>query len=341
MKKRYILIFIILPILAFAIGSYVWRVNHSGRLPDIDFLLSSEPKEAAPDGDTVLAMIAGQEILQSDLDFEYNAHTEGVFDNSELKPEIELGKHLYERELKSLRQRLMATIVERKMMYEFIKRDQRFTLDDPTRYEKCEAEWKKAVLNLEAKFLNSTKSRKLLRERICESNLIEQYLNELVYPLISVTDDEIAKYYEENTEEFYEPTKVIIRNIVLGSEREAKRVRYKLTASNFAETARRHSITPEASKGGLMGPFARGELPRVFDVAFSMRRREIRSILKSIYGFHLIMLEKKIKKHQLELDEVKGRIRLKIMENRRREAYKQTLETALNDIEIKSDQKLW
>lgn len=340
MRKRYLIIFILTPIFAFAFGTYVWRINHTGRLPNFEFETVEEP-EPKVEGDRVLALIAGQAIYQSDLDFEYEAHIEGVFDSNDLTPEPDLGQKIYERELKSLKQRLMGTIIERKMMFEFIKRDQRFSVDDPTRYEVCDSDWKKSVLNLEAKFLKSTRARNALKERICESSIVEQYLSELIYPQISVTEEEIAQYYEQHALEFMDPDKVIIRNIVLPSESEAKKVRYKLTTANFAEKARDHSITPEAEEGGLLGPFAKGEMPRIFDTAFSMQIGEIRSILKSIYGFHLIMLVKKIKKRQLPLDEVKGTIKNKIFESRRNEAYRQTLEMALNEIEIKSDQKLW
>lgn len=339
MPRKFLILFIGFPLLAFAVGSYIWRINHTGRLPDLDVSVE-DPEDASGKGDIVLARIAGEAVFESDLDFEYRAHTDGIFENADLVHVPDLG-NLYESELRTLKQRLMATIIERKMMFEYIKRDPRFSVDDPGRYVDCEKEWKKAVLNLDAKFLRTTKDRNNLKERMCEKSLIGQYLNEHVYAHMNVTDNEVKEYYEANKKDFEEPRKAIIRNIVLASEREAKRVRHRLTPSNFAAMAKEHSITPEAEKGGLMGPFAKGELPAVFDVAFHMRRKEIRSILKSTYGFHLIMLERKIKKRQLGLNEVKSRIEDIITETRRREAYRQTLEMALNEIEIKSDRKLW
>ena len=113
--------------------------------------------------------------------------------------------------------------------------------------------------------------------------------------------DEVERYYTENLKKFEQPERVKIRQIVLPSEREAKRVRGKIKSNNFEELARKYSITPESEKGGLLGPFSKGQMPRVFDVAFSMRLGEVRGILKSTYGFHIIKIEEKMKPRKLSL----------------------------------------
>ena len=109
---------------------------------------------------------------------------------------------------------------------------------------------------------------------------------------VIVSDREIEAFYRNNIKSFQHGKRVVIRQIVLASESEAKRVRHRVRNHNFERYAREKSITPEAVDGGLLGPFEKGEMPRIFDVAFSMGRGEIKGILKSTYGFHIIKLEK-------------------------------------------------
>ena len=166
-------------------------------------------------------------------------------------------------------------------------------------------------------------------------------LKEKVFPRIQIKDQEVVDYYSENRNKYKLPKRVVIRQVVLASEREAKRVFYKVRAGSFASYAKKYSISPDAKDGGLVGPYAKGEMPRVFDVAFSMRTGEIRGILKSTYGFHVILLVKKIRKESKKLASVASEIRKLLLKKKEEEEYQKWLELALNAIEVKTPKPLW
>ena len=58
----------------------------------------------------------------------------------------------------------------------------------------------------------------------------------------------------------------------------------------LAEMAKEHSLSPEAERGGHLGPFPKGGMPAVFEYAFHMKKGDVSEVLKSNYGYHIIML---------------------------------------------------
>ena len=86
---------------------------------------------------------------------------------------------------------------------------------------------------------------------------------------------------------------VRVRHLLTASESEAKEALrlYRKKGRSFAELARRLSSTPEAGRGGLLPAYAKGELPAVFDQAFSLKIGEVSAPLRSEHGWHLLRLE--------------------------------------------------
>lgn len=71
---------------------------------------------------------------------------------------------------------------------------------------------------------------------------------------LSVAAPDIEKYYEENKQGFHEPSRVQVREIVLESEADAKRVMSSLYSegADFAAVAQQNSVAPTAANGGLV-----------------------------------------------------------------------------------------
>ena len=129
---------------------------------------------------------------------------------------------------------------------------------------------------------------------IWEDLMIERLLNREVYRGVSVSTSEARRYYQANAEEFERPEQVRVRQIVVGSEEEARKVMELLQAKNadFAAIAREKSTAPEAERGGDLGYFSMGEMPAEFNVVFGLPKRgAISGIVKSPYGFHIFKLE--------------------------------------------------
>jgi hypothetical protein len=332
MIQKYL--FVSLAILFFGVGVYTWKITNTGlHLPGDDPL----GEEAQYTDLSHVLYVGKMPITQEDIEWEFDMHTKGLVEGEDLTPIPNI--EVTDKMLDPLRERLMSDLIERKLLFQYIKQDNSFNLDEPARYTDCLEQWQQA-LRVNPDWFISDASRERLKSRLCEKSIIMQYLDERVFHDIVVTDTEIKDYYENHPEEFKEPKKVVIRQVVLASEREAKRVRARLTYHNFEEMAREVSITPEAENGGLLGPFAKGEMPPVFDVAFTMRRGEIRGILKSTYGFHLIRLDKKIPSVKLSLKEVEPRIKRLLKRQKQEEEYQQWVEMALNEVSIKSPRAL-
>lgn len=324
-------ILVTLLVVASLTGWLFWRIT-GHRNPESIKTNAEISRKLAPGG--VKVDIGGEELSQEEIDFEIHLEAtnlkqsdsdgSGDEDTFEEPPE----------DLQALKNYLISGLIERKLLFRFIALDNSFNISDPSRYVRCLTEWQKALGN-ESKFLTAKKNQDFLKARLCEQDILGQYLKEKVFEGISVSQDEMKEYFDQNRAEFYRPKKVVIRQIVLPDEARAKNVRTKVTRYNFRRIAKSESTTPEAEKEGLLGPFAKGEMPRVFDVAFDMKRGEISQILKSTYGFHIMMLEKTLPASYLSFQKAKTTIEKLVKESKQKEEYERWVEQALYTIPVK------
>lgn len=123
---------------------------------------------------------------------------------------------------------------------------------------------------------------------------------------ISVSEDEVAKYYGEHSAQFGQAEERQASHILIGvaanaseSEKSAARDKarkvhqeVKQSPANFAQLAKQYSQdTGSATQGGDLGFFARGAMVKPFeDAAFKMMQGEISEPVQSDFGFHIIKL---------------------------------------------------
>jgi len=149
------------------------------------------------------------------------------------------------------------------------------------------------------------------REALGEGLLMEKVVRQAVYSRVSISDDEIDGYYRQHREEFDRPAQVRARQIVVGSEAEGQRILGLLRQrEDFAEVARKHSLSPDSEEGGDLGFFSRGQMPPEFDaVVFTLPVNRLSDLIKSEYGYHIFRVEESRKAVRLTLDEVRDEIR--------------------------------
>ena len=95
----------------------------------------------------------------------------------------------------------------------------------------------------------------------------------------------------------------------------------------------------EASKGGLMGYFEKGQLPKDMEnVVFSLRTNTISQVVKSHYGYHIFKVGKKKKRRLLYYKIVKPEIKKKLMSQKLRLAYQSFLKKTTQNLNIKINQ---
>jgi len=147
--------------------------------------------------------------------------------------------------------------------------------------------------------------------------IVDKYLSEVVKD-IKVDQGEIQRYYDLHKSEFFLPERVEVSQILLPTEAKAVEVWDKaklVSAEGFRDLAITESIGPEASEGGVMGIFQKGQLPQEWEtVIFSLHEDEVSPVIESSYGFHIFWVDKIYEPEWIPLEKASATIRLNLMD---------------------------
>jgi peptidyl-prolyl cis-trans isomerase C len=184
----------------------------------------------------------------------------------------------------------------------------------------------KGQFDTEKQFLNTLGVRgyteESLREELGRVIAIDDYIGGVVAKRVTVPEEDMLQYYEENTHVFWEPESIRASHILAkvddpSDERQKKdalgrikAVKKKLDKGDSFETlAKEHSDCPSSSQGGDLGYFVRGQMVKPFDdAAFAMDVGEISDVVETRFGYHLIKLVDKKPEHTVPFEEVRGDI---------------------------------
>ena len=205
------------------------------------------------------------------------------------------------------------------------------------------------VLYQEAKKKGLDKKKDLLVkiEDARRAILIEALLEDVLRGRAEVSEEEIQRYYKENSNFFIEPQEVKIRHIVVNSEPALKEVVSKLSeGESFEKLASTHNIGKFKDNAGDLGYIRRGQLASPFaqfeEAAFSLRKRgEISEVVSTPYGYHILRLEDLRGTTLRPLNQVKEKIRFFLEPKKKQEAYLDYLKEAKSKAKILINEKLW
>jgi peptidyl-prolyl cis-trans isomerase D len=137
---------------------------------------------------------------------------------------------------------------------------------------------------------------------------------------VNVPATDIQRYYNDNIQQYQTPEQVHARHILLntaGKDEAAVRkqaeeilAQAKAPGADFAALATKYS-EDQGSKvqGGDLGLFERGRMvPEFENAAFAMAPGQISDLVKSQFGFHIIMVEEKRAATSQTLDQVRPQI---------------------------------
>lgn len=175
-----------------------------------------------------------------------------------------------------------------------------------------------------------------LKKDINRQLMIEEAIN-LEYEKIEITEEEIANYYEENKDSFFQPENVRARHILVENQDEAELILNQLNdgIADFDKLAREKSICPSSEQGGDLGYFSRGQMVKEFEnIAFSLEVGKISDVVETEFGFHIIKCEDIREEHQQTLEEAKGNIENILRTRRQNEAIEILLITIREDSDI-------
>ncbi len=140
-----------------------------------------------------------------------------------------------------------------------------------------------------------------------------------------VTDEEVTGYFEANRKEFvYHEPELRLSVIVLPDEATARQVRGQLSrrSSTFEELARTRSIHPSSADGGDLGFLKRADISdiSVQEIVFSLSVGQVsRPVLSESGSFIFRVVERRAAGTVPPLDEVRGEIVNRMLQDRRRE----------------------
>ena len=134
---------------------------------------------------------------------------------------------------------------------------------------------------------------------------------------VRIPETAVAEHFASNPDRYRQPARIQIRQIVVEDREQAAALRAEVEGgTEFANVARLNSLAPEAAEGGLLPPFAEGEMPEAFDPAFKLRAGQLSPVVESRYGFHIFSLVGKLPARDVELGEVREEIRVELQRDR-------------------------
>lgn len=192
--------------------------------------------------------------------------------------------------------------------------------------------------------------REMLRDQI----LAQKVLSIEVRSQVQISDKAVEEYYDKHRELFATPVKVEARHIVFRLGKEAtqretgevlkriKEIRKEIiNGLDFSDAARKYSQGPSASNGGKLGMISPGQMVESFEEAvFSLKPGKVCRPVRTVFGYHLILVDKKTKSRLLPFEDVgekvKERMYMEILSEVRAEWLKMIKRDAFIDIKVKS-----
>jgi peptidyl-prolyl cis-trans isomerase SurA len=157
---------------------------------------------------------------------------------------------------------------------------------------------------------------------------------------ITISDDEITKYYDAHKADFVRPEQVVLREIEVNTQGKSpdelpalkkkadtalKRVQ---DGEDFGEIAKRFSDGPTKSDGGYLGAYKRGELSKeIEDKVFAMKRNDLTDVMETKQGYLILQVLEHYDQGQQPLDKVRNEINEKLYNERLEPAVRDYLKT--------------
>jgi peptidyl-prolyl cis-trans isomerase C len=158
-----------------------------------------------------------------------------------------------------------------------------------------------------------------------KERLLINYAIDKVLGKITVSDEEIKKYYDENTDKFKSGETVAASHILVAEEAMANELLAKISAGEmtFEDAAKSFSTCPSGKEGGSLGEFGRGQMVPEFDAAcFEMEVGEMRGPVRTQFGYHLIRLDGKKASEAIPFEQIKEQLRSQLLSEKQQNAYR-------------------
>jgi peptidyl-prolyl cis-trans isomerase C len=175
--------------------------------------------------------------------------------------------------------------------------------------------------------------------QLIEKDLLIQIGVKNIMAGIDITEEEIQRYYEDNSQMFKGEETVSAKHILVDTLEQIQEIKEEITAGmSFEEAAQKHSKCPSSAQGGSLGEFTRGRMVPEFEAAaFELEIDEISEPVKTQFGYHLIKLDEKNAEEIKSLEESRHAIVKNLLHQKQNDKYTNTITELKNKyvVEIK------
>jgi peptidyl-prolyl cis-trans isomerase C len=192
-------------------------------------------------------------------------------------------------------------------------------------------------------------TKETLKGQIKNGLTIKHLIEQEVIQQVSVSDEQIRAYYDDNPTMFRKPEQVKASHILIevpADADEAKQAEALATiqalkarivkGENFATLAMENSDGPSKTKGGDLGFFTREQMVAPFsEAAFALEPGQTSDVVKTRFGYHLIRVTEHKAEQSMAFNEVKDAISNRL----RREQEGQKIDAYLKKIKEGADIK--
>lgn len=158
---------------------------------------------------------------------------------------------------------------------------------------------------------------------IMKKDLLIQAGVKKVLDTVTVNDDDVKSYYDNNKDMFKSEETVNAKHILVESKEKAEEILEKINNGiSFEDAALEFSSCPSSNQGGSLGEFGRGRMvPEFENAAFELAVGEVSGPVQTQFGYHIIKLEGKTEPSIREYDEVKAMIASNLLHEKQNKAY--------------------
>ena len=175
--------------------------------------------------------------------------------------------------------------------------------------------------------LDKTQEYKDAIENISKEVITSMAINKILAD-VTVTDEEVKKYYEDNKEAFGQPATVSAKHILVETEEEAEKAKEEIISNklSFGDAAMKYSICPSNQQGGSLGEFSKGMMvPEFEEAAFAAEIGALSNPVKTQFGYNLIVVDAKNEASVKSFDEVKDSVLNQLLQQNQHTKYDQIL----------------
>ncbi len=157
-----------------------------------------------------------------------------------------------------------------------------------------------------------------------KEDLLVNYAVKKAVENVKITDDEVKKFFDDNTAMFGGQETVGASHILVDSEEKANEILAKIRAGeiSFEDAAKTESSCPSGERGGDLGSFGRGQMvPEFEEACFAMQIGEISEPVKTQFGWHIIRLNTRAEAQPAKFEDIADQLKEKLLVDKQQEAF--------------------